>query len=60
LAYEIGHVAEFVDEGQVQEFVKARTKAVDELRKSRDQIAENEQNLHVNELERFDQLLGIS
>jgi ABC-type dipeptide/oligopeptide/nickel transport system ATPase subunit len=51
LTYEIAHVAELVDEDQVQDFVKARTKAVEELRRCRGQISESEQQLQVNELE---------
>jgi hypothetical protein len=51
LTAEIGSSDELVDQGQVQAFIKARKKAGDELRKCRTQIAENEQNLHINEIE---------
>lgn len=51
LTAEIGSADTLVDDGQVQEFVRARKKAGDELRKSRAQITLNEQNLHINELE---------
>ncbi len=51
LTAEIGNADALVDDGQVQEFVRARKKAGDELRKCGAQITLNEQNLHINELE---------
>ena len=40
-----------IDDGQVQEFIRARAKAVDELRKLRSQIGAEEQRSQVNQLE---------
>ena len=54
LTAEIGNADTLVDDGQVQEFVRARKRAGDELRKCRTQITLNEQNLHINELELAD------
>jgi hypothetical protein len=51
LTAEIGSADELVNDGRVQEFVKVRRRAGDALRKWRTQIASNEQNLHINELE---------
>lgn len=51
LTAEIGNADTLVDSGQLQEFVRARKKAGDELRKCQAQITLNEQNLHINELE---------
>jgi hypothetical protein len=48
---EIANVGSLVDDGQVLEFVRARTKAVDELRKLRSQIGAEEQRSQVNQLE---------
>jgi len=51
LTYEIGNADELVDDGQVHEFVGARKRAGDQLRRSRERITAKEQNLHINELE---------
>jgi hypothetical protein len=51
LVDEIAKVADLIDDGQVQEFVTARAKAVDELRKLRTQITTDEQRSQVNQLE---------
>lgn len=51
LIADITNVADFVDEGQVQSFVRARTESVDELRKQRARIAQTEQRAQVAELE---------
>src|SRR5690606_22720004 len=51
LLAEIGNADAYIDDGQVQEFVRARKKASDELRKCRAQITANEQSLYINELE---------
>ncbi|WP_202943979.1 AAA family ATPase [Parvibaculum lavamentivorans] len=51
LATEIDNVDELLDSGRAQEFIAGQKKAADELRNYRKQIALNEQNLHINELE---------
>ena len=51
LADEIENVDELVDHGQVQEFVRARGKVVEEVRKLRAEIKSNEQRIQVTELE---------
>jgi AAA domain len=51
LADEIENVDELVDHGQVQEFVRARGKVVEEVRKLRAEINSNEQRIQVTELE---------
>ena len=51
LVDEIAKVDDLIDDGQVQEFVRARAKAVDELRKLRTQITTDELRGQVNELE---------
>jgi DNA repair exonuclease SbcCD ATPase subunit len=51
LVDEIAKVDDLIDDGQVQEFVTARAKAVDELRKLRTQITTDEQRGQVNQLE---------
>ena len=51
LTNEISEVDKLVDEGQVQEFIRARAKAVEELRKLRTQITSYEQRMQVTQLE---------
>lgn len=51
LSAEIGSADKLVDEGQVQEFVTARRRAGEDMRKCRSKIESDEQSLHVNELE---------
>jgi hypothetical protein len=54
MADEISNVAKFVEEKQVQNFVRERSKAVDGLQKIRTRISAAEQELRVNELEQAD------
>jgi hypothetical protein len=51
LTDEIENVDELVDHGQVQEFVRARGKVVEEVRKLRAEIKSDEQRMQVTELE---------
>jgi hypothetical protein len=55
---EIANADNLVDEGQSREFLKARAKGVDALRKSREIIAENEESVQVNNIETGD-LVGF-
>jgi hypothetical protein len=48
---EIASVNELVDDGQVQEFMRGRAKAAEELRKLRAEIAANEQQAQITQLE---------
>jgi uncharacterized Zn finger protein (UPF0148 family) len=54
VAGEIANADTLVDEDQSKEFLKARTKSVEDLRKSREKIAEKEQELQVSDLEAGD------
>lgn len=54
LTDEISNVGEFVDDKQVQTFVKQRSAAVDNLQKERVRISAVEEQLQVNELEQTD------
>jgi hypothetical protein len=51
LTDEIASVSELVDDRQVQEFMRGRAKAAEELRKLRAEIARNEQQAQVIQLE---------
>lgn len=54
LTHEISNVRQIVEESEVQSFVRARAKAVEELQKILTEISTVEQSLRVNELEQAD------
>lgn len=54
LMSEIGNVNELVNDKEVKSFSAARTKAAESLRKQRDRIVNDENKIHINNLEASD------